>query len=381
MLGLHLQLMIGPTIAIPATPDLTEAVQSIEITHNDEGKSGFQITFQLGRTGLANVLDYSLLANPLLRPFNRVVLTAVLNIVPRVVMDGIITNRQLSPGDTPGAGTLTITGEDVSVMMDLKKVRAEHPAQPEPVIALKLIGSYAQYGLIPFVVPPPALDVPNPLETIPVQQGTDLEYLNEMGRRYGHTFFIIPGPLPLTNIAYWGPPVRVGILQRALSVNMGPETNVSSVSFQYNALAPAIVSDRVQDSRLNVALPVMTFLSLRPPLVPLPALPFQLPNVRTSLLESESGGGLTLTQAYARAQSLTDRSVDAVVTAQGDLDALRYGDILTPRALVGLRGAGFTHDGVYYVKSVSHNISRGQYKQHFTITREGDGAITPVVIP
>lgn len=381
LLGLHLQMMIGPTIAIPATPDLAEAVQSIQVTHNDEGKSGFQITFQIGRAGLANILDYSLLANPLLRPFNRVVLTVVFNVVPRVIMDGIITNRQLSPGDAPGSATLTVTGEDVSVMMDLKKVRAAHPAQPEPVIALKLIATYAQYGLIPFVIPPPALDVPNPLEVIPVQQGSDLEYLNEMARRYGYMFFVIPGPAPLANIAYWGPPVRIGILQRALSVNMGPETNVSSVSFQYNALAPTIVSDLVRDSRLNVTLPVMTFVSTRPPLVPMPALPFQLPNVRTSLLESESGGGLTFTQAYARAQSLTDRSVDAVVTAQGDLDALRYGDILTPRALVGLRGAGFTHDGVYYVKSVTHNISRGQYKQRFTITREGDGAITPAVIP
>ena len=43
ILGLHLQMMIGPTIAIPATPDLAEAVQSIQVTHNDEGKSGFQL--------------------------------------------------------------------------------------------------------------------------------------------------------------------------------------------------------------------------------------------------------------------------------------------------------------------------------------------------
>lgn len=381
ILGLHLQMMIGPTIAIPATPDLTEALQSIQVTHNDEGKSGFQITFQVGRASLADILDYSLLANPLLRPFNRVVLTAVFNVVPRVLMDGIITNRQLSPGDVPGSATLTVTGEDVSVMMDLKKVRAAHPAQPEPVIALKLIASYAQYGLVPIVIPPIALDVPNPLERIPVQQGSDLEYLNEMAKRFGHTFFIIPGPAPMSNIAYWGPPPRIGVLQRALSVNMGPETNVSSVSFQYNALAPTIVSDLVQDSQLNVTLPVMTFVSTRPPLVPMPALPFQLPNVRTSLLDSDSGGGLTFAQAYSRAQSVTDRSVDAVVTAQGELDALRYGDILTPRALVGLRGAGFTHDGIYYVKSVTHTISRGQYKQRFSLTREGDGSLTPAVIP
>ena len=103
--------------------------------------------------------------------------------------------------------------------------------------------------------------------------------------------------------------------------------------------------------------------------------------MRTTLLENDSGGGLTYAQAFARAQAITDRSVDAVVTAQGELDGLRYGDALTPRALVGLRGAGLTHDGIYYVKSVTHTLSRGQYKQRFTLTREGDGPISPAVIP
>jgi hypothetical protein len=125
---------------------------------------------------------------------------------------------------------------------------------------------------------------------------------------------------------------------------------------------------------------VMTFVSLRlPPLAAMPALPFQLPNVRTSLLDQSSG--LSIIEAYARAQGVTDKSVDSVVTAQGELDALRYGDVLTPRGIVGLRGAGFTFDGLYYVKSVSHSISKGKFKQRFNLSREGTGAITPVVIP
>jgi hypothetical protein len=145
-------------------------------------------------------------------------------------------------------------------------------------------------------------------------------------------------------------------------------------------MAPTIVDDVVQDRLTNTSLPVMTFASLRlPPMAAMPALPFQLPNVRTSLLEQSPG--LSVIEAYARAQGVTDKSVDSVVTAQGELDALRYGGVLTPRGIVGLRGAGFTHDGLYYVKSVSHAISRGQFKQRFSLTREGTGAITPVVVP
>jgi hypothetical protein len=124
----------------------------------------------------------------------------------------------------------------------------------------------------------------------------------------------------------------------------------------------------------------MTFASLRlPPLALLPALPTQLQNVRTTLLDNSSG--LDVMQAYARAQGLTDKSVDNVATAQGELDGLRYGGVLKARGIVGLRGAGFTNDGFYYVKSVSHSIGKGQYKQRFSLAREGVGALTPAVIP
>ena len=48
-LGIHLTLLIGPTVAVPAPPLLTEALQSVEVKHSDEERSGFQITFQTGR--------------------------------------------------------------------------------------------------------------------------------------------------------------------------------------------------------------------------------------------------------------------------------------------------------------------------------------------
>ena len=90
---------------------------------------------------------------------------------------------------------------------------------------------------------------------------------------------------------------------------------------------------------------------------------------------------LSAMQAYAYAQAMTDASMDAVVTATGTLDALSYGDILQARGLVGVRGAGYTYDGMYYVKKVTHTIQKGTYKQNFTLAREGVGSLTPVVRP
>ena len=51
------------------------------------------------------------------------------------------------------------------------------------------------------------------------------------------------------------------------------------------------------------------------------------------------------------------------------------------RRLVGVRGVGFLLDGFYYVQRVTHRIKKGEYKQSFSLVREGLGAIAPVVVP
>jgi hypothetical protein len=61
------------------------------------------------------------------------------------------------------------------------------------------------------------------------------------------------------------------------------------------------------------------------------------------------------------------------------LDVLRYGQVLNARQLVGVRGAGLAFDGLHYVESVTHRISRGEYKQDFTLTRNALVSNTPIV--
>jgi hypothetical protein len=394
LLGIHLSLLIGPTVPVPVPGTVTEALEGLQVTHNDEGRSGFELTFQAGRSGLSDLVDFPLLASPLLRPFSRVVLVVIFNAMPRVLVDGFITRQQLTPSNEPGRSTFTVTGEDVSVMMDLVEQKFPHPAQDEPTQVLTILARYTALLLLPpVIIPPLQLDVPDPTENIPTQPAmTDLAYINDLAGRLGYVFYVTPGPLPGQNLAYWGPPIRAGIPQPALSVNMGPSTNVDQIGFTYEALAPTTVVDVVQASDVNIPLPVVALTNTRiPPLVAMPSPVFNLPNVRVSTLGTQeppegtaqphNRGGMKYAQAVLLAQSKVDKSVDKVVTATGELDSLRYGEILTPRGLVGLRGAGFTYDGLYYVKSVTHSIRRGEYKQRFTLTREGVGSITPLVRP
>jgi hypothetical protein len=197
-----------------------------------------------------------------------------------------------------------------------------------------------------------------------------------MAGRFGYVFYITPGPAPMTNTAYWGPPVRVGVPQKAISINMGPNSNADIPNFRYDGMATTFMDGQVQDRQTNQTVPVQTEASTRTPLVSQPAWSTQSQVRRRQMRYS----GLNTTQAYARAQAETDASTDRVVEINGTLDSARYEALLQPRGLVGLRGAGYTYDGFYYVKSVTHQINIGQYKQNFVLTREGLGAISPTVI-
>lgn len=375
LLGVNLTLLIGPNIAAPAPLPLVESLERVEVTTSDSGRSGFQLVFATGRSGRADLSDFPLLRLPLLQPFRRVVLMVRFGGVPRVLMDGVITHRELTPGAAPGATTITVTGEDISVMMDLEQKTVEHPAQNEAVIATSLVLAYAGLGLVPEVVPPASLDVPVPVERIPVQQGTDLAYLTSIAARFGFVFYVIPGPAPMTSTAYWGPQVRVGVPQRALSVDLGADTNVQQVTFRSDGLASTQLVGQIQDRLTNRSVTVRSVGDPRPPLAAQPDWLVNLPNVRTTIFRDS---GLSALSAQARVQGAAEASHESL-TVTGTMDGLRYGDVLRARQLVGLRGAGYAHDGLYYVKRVTHALRTGSYTQSFTLTREGAGSTVSAV--
>jgi hypothetical protein len=381
LFGVNVVLLVGKEIPLPAPELLTRAVDSIEVTNTDEGRDGFQIVFSVGRSTsdpMQNPLDYSLVDSLLLETFNRVIITVAFGLVPTVLIDGIITHKELKPSAEPGQSKLTVKGEDVSIMMDREEESTTHPNQPDPLVIAKIIGSYAKYGLVPTVVPPPSMDIPLEVNRVPAQQKTDLQHIRDLAKIYDYVFYIEPTAVPMVNKAYWGPKEYTSLPQKALTLNMGSFTNVTSINFQYSSLDSTIVTGKVQDPLLNMEIPVVTLGSLRPPLALFPDLLKNIGNAKKKKYRAK--GGVNAIQAYGEAQATTDSSTDAV-TATGELDSLSYGDVLRARKLVGLRGVGFLHDGYYYVKNVTHRINKGEYKQSFIISREGLGSTTPVVMP
>src|SRR6266487_1006344 len=367
--GIRLQLFIGPTVPVPAPYAVMDALVSLEVTTKDQDRDGFQMTFSLGKDTL---LDYSLLASGLLNPSSRVIVMVTIGVLPQVLIDGIITTHQVVPSNEPGKSTLHVTGEDITLKLDLEEKSATYPNMPDSLIVTQILASYATLGLVPQVTP--TTDVPIELDRVPTQQKTDLAHIRQLAQNNRFVCYAEPTLTPGVSTAYWGLDTRLGLPQPALTMNMGADTNVDSpINFSFNALGPAAPVVSIIEPITGLALEIPLPSSLHPPLARSPS-----PSLRKTILRDTAN--LNPIQAALRAISTSSQTSDAV-TATGEVDAVRYGRALRARQLVGVRGVGDSYDGNYYVKQVTHRIKVGEYKQSFTITREGLGALTPLVVP
>jgi hypothetical protein len=378
MLGNFLTLMIGPTLPVPAPAELMANLESVSVQTSDTGRNGFQLAFRVGRDSMFGIVDYPPLIKQLIKPGYRVVIVSTIEAFPYVLMDGIITNVQLAPSSEPSGSKISVTGQDISVMMELFEQKMPNPGLSDYGIVTAILGRYGAYQLSPIAIPPPADIPPLVTEKIPFVDGSDFDVLNRLAGNYGYVFWVQAGPLPMQNLAYWGPPIRIPVVQRALSFRVGGTSNLGSISFTNDATKPAIWAGLVQEKNSQAPVPVLG-LPVNMPLSTLPAWIGNAPFTHIKLLKDDFGGDVG--KAYAKAIGDASKASQAAVTASGDLDVGAYGTILRARELVGVRGVGLTYDGFWYVKSVTHTISRGSHKQSFNLEREGTISNTPVVMP
>jgi hypothetical protein len=306
----------------------------------------------------------------------RVVIVMTFKGLPQVLMDGVVTRQEMQPGSQPGQSTLTLTGEDLSVLMDVVELPLAFPAMPDNVRINAILAKYAVFGVTPLVVPPPVLNVDSPTSRFDAQKATDRAYIKQLAAESGYVFYLEPGPAPLQSIAYFGPDLRIPVPQRALNVNMDADTNVESLSFSLDGLAKKTTVMYLYDPvtrKIPIPFPVPDMNPLHPPLGLRPT-----PPARVTFAEDTTR--LSATEAAKRAFGIMMQSADAI-EASGSLNVAAYGAVLRARMLVGVRGAGIAYDGFYYVDSVTHNIKRGEYKQSFRLSRDGLVTQTPVVVP
>jgi len=161
-----------------------------------------------------------------------------------------------------------------------------------------------------------------------------------------------------------------------LSVNSDSDTNVESLSFSLDGLAKKVMVMFIMDPvthKIPLPIPIPNISILHPPLGARLTAP-------AKIQFADDTAKLAPDEAAKRAFGMMMDNADAV-TGSGSLSVSRYGSILRAGMMVGVRGAGITYDGFYYVNSVTHSIKRGEYKQSFQVSRDGLITNTPVVGP
>lgn len=371
--GIHLTLMIGPAVPIPAPQSVIDALTGVQVTSGRD-RSGFQLTFAVSkRSPLLRTMLPAGYFDPMV---TRVIVIVTLGGMPNVLMDGIVTRQELQPSSEPGQSTLTITGEDLSVLMDVIQKIIPYPAMPEIAQIYSALAPYAMFGVVPVAIPPIISALRIPTSGFDSQlHTTDLQFIKGRASECGYVFYVEPGPLPAQSIAYFGPDIRIPIPQPALNVNMDAHTNVESLSFSLDGLAKKVRIFMINDPithKIPIPIPAPNVNAFKPPLGLRPTPPAKVEF-------ADDVAQMSPPEAAQRILAYFMNNSEAI-SGSGTLDVLRYGRVLRSRMLVGVRGAGLAYDGLYYVNSVTHNLKRGEYKQSFSLSRDGLISNTPRLV-
>jgi hypothetical protein len=365
--GFYISLLMGKFNADPVPQALIDALTEVQVSSTVGAQSGFELKFSIGKS---SVINRTLLPSGFFDPRTRVIIATTVNGVTDVIMDGIITQQTLTPSSDPGKSELSITGLDLTALMDFIELTGiPYPAMPMFAIVDLILAKYAVFGVIPLVIPNILSLLANPLERFRKQKGTDYQYVTKLAGEFGHVFYLDPGPSPGMSIAYWGPDVSTFASPQApLTINMDAATNVENLSFSYDGLMPRqyIVTILEQHSGIPIPIPVPNIDLLKAPMAKHAPTPIKSEFLTKATNKDPIEAALLALGALVKTSDC--------ITGTGSLDVNRFGHVLKARRKAQVRGAGVNYDGLYYVKSVTHNIKRGEYKQNFSMTRGGTGS-------
>lgn len=362
--GIDLSVLFGPGVPVAAPQAVVDALQSVKVEENSgTTPSGFELSFALEKNSPLNTIF--LLAGGATLPILRVALIATINGQAKTLINGVVTMADLTPGTGGAPATLSVKGKDLSATMELLDFSGiPYPAMPPFARVNLILAKYAWLGVIPQVIP--SLEGPPlPTDKIPRHKDNDLSYIQTLAEEAGYTFFFKPGPAPATSVAYWGPEIRIGAVQPALTIESGFPTNAEELSFSYGKEDVSIPIVFIQNklTKAPIPIPIPSAIPFQPPLGAIPSLPPKITRLKNT-------ANLNPFEALARGFAHAAQNSDPV-TGSGRIDVLRYGRILHARSLIGVRGAGAAYDGVHYIDSVTHDLSRGSYKQNISLKRSG----------
>lgn len=379
ILGIRATLLLGKEGVVPPAPlEAMEAIEEIEVRQSMDKDSGFKITLQAGRNGPLGALGPPFVEDIRYQRGARVVVIVWNGIKPTPIFDGVITKTQYLPGTGENEGKYLMLGRDLTYLMDREEKRVQHPALTENLVVMMLGAEYLNYGVAPVPLPPQVMSPKTPVEGTKQQTCTDLKYMKKLAKKHGYKLFLDPGPVPGFSQLYFGPVPRPGIPQKPISVNLGPMSDAYDVTVQHNGEALTAARAKVHDRTTGQVTPLEIPMSTNSPMSALSDALTQLGNTKTKELETS---GENAAEVLARLLAAVNEPSERVVEVTGTIDNTRYNAVLKPYYAVDIRGLGMIYNGTYTVGEVRHILKPGEYRQTFTLKRDGVYPILPAVAP
>lgn len=350
---IRLVLRMGGVPPLPVAPMVLSALTATEVLCDSQRGAAFRLTFQIDSKRWPT--DYTTLAQSVKKPLTRLYLAALINTTSHPLIDGVVTEHQIVPDASGTTATLTLTGQDLGVLLDQEERSVSYDNLSDESIVSMVLGRYAQHGLS--TGSSVGGQRTGGSERRVWQTETDLAFLQRLAKRNGYQFAIEPQEAGKSS-AYLGPPPS-DAPQKTLRCDEGLARNVRSLQVHSDALAKARVTGMTLDAQSQNPLSVDS--------------------------ERASGGGDSaaptrlrwLRELGAYDQGRAERAVKAaavasadLITAEGELDTLDYLALLRIRRRVKVSGLPLDQDGTYVVRSVTHLITDGRYLQRFRLARE-----------
>jgi hypothetical protein len=347
----------------PLPAPFVQALKEIEVETAVGQASILRLSFELSRNSWG---DLDVLAFDLFRPLVPLTIRTSAGLgVPQVLINAYVRDARLEASNTPGASRLSVVALDAlgSIMAHIQQPFT-WPNSPDSVVATAIFG---RYGIVPSVFPTPPLRTS--LDTTTNQRDYDATYLFQLARRNNYELYLQPDPVVGRDFGHFHPPLTSMPSQGVLSIDFGTQTNLNSFQVSNDMLAPTAVTALSTDPHTRAPSPAVAMASIEFPMGAEPALSRILPPP----IERPAGtDAASPAEMQAQAIARASRSSRAI-SATGEVDGLKYARPLLVGLPVLVRGNGRQHSGLYYVKSVTHRITRDDYTQSFSAWRNAVG--------
>jgi len=347
----------------PLPAPFVQALKEIEVETAVGQASILRLSFELSRNSWG---DLDVLAFDLFRPLVPLTIRTSAGLgVPQVLINAYVRDARLEASNTPGASRLSVVALDAlgSIMAHIQQPFT-WPNSPDSVVATAIFG---RYGIVPSVFPTPPLRTS--LDTTTNQRDYDATYLFQLARRNNYELYLQPDPVVGRDFGHFHPPLTSMPSQGVLSIDFGTQTNLNSFQVSNDMLAPTAVTALSTDPHTRAPSPAVAMASIELPMGAEPALSRILPPP----IERPAGtDAASPAEMQAQAIARASRSSRAI-SATGEVDGLKYARPLLVGLPVLVRGNGRQHSGLYYVKSVTHRITRDDYTQSFSAWRNAVG--------